>query len=508
VSPLSQLRHELLTPINHLSGYSEILVEELGDLGERGLLPHVAAIQAASRDALLFVQQALPKAADIGECNLATLRTLLPGAVESILDSVSQLESAAEPGVRTHIEGDIERIRNAARRLRELAENGASAEPPKSTPRTGEATEPVGDGRGRILVVDDNEANRDLLCRQLRREGYSVAQAGDGLEALDLLDHSPFDLVLLDVMMPRLDGIQTLTRLRETGRVPGLSVVMISALDEVSSVVACMELGAEDFLPKPFDPVLLRARIGNSLERKRLRDEAEALLNNVLPPRIADELRRTRAVAPKYYDDVSIVFTDFAGFTLSTESMAAEEIVEMLDQYFTLFDGIVSRYGLEKLKTIGDSYMYMGGMPPRSPSHPVDSLLAAMEMARAVEDVARSNPAGWQIRIGMHTGPVVAGVVGRQKFAFDVWGDTVNYSSRMESSGAPGRINISDRAYARVKDFFECEPRGKVQTKDQRSLEMYFIKGIHPKLAAVPQGFARRYRTYFERDLPAFPEFL
>ena len=510
VSPLSQLRHELLTPINHLVGYSEILLEELGDLGHQPLCHYVSAIQAASRDALFFVQQTMPKTADAGECNLDSLRTLLPKTLDAILDQASALEAAAEPSVRAHIEGDLQRIRTAARRLSELAANGAaaSATPPPAPVRLELPSRPATGIRGRILVVDDNESNRDLLCRQLQREGFSVEQANDGFEALELLERTPFDLVLLDVMMPRLDGIQTLTRLRESGRVPGLSVIMISALDEVGSVVACMELGAEDYMPKPFDPVLLRARIGNSLERKRLRDEAEALLNNVLPPRIADELRKTRAVTPKYYDDVSIVFTDFVGFTLATENLAAEEIVEMLDQYFSLFDGIVVRYGLEKLKTIGDSYMFMGGMPPRSPSHPVDSVLASMEMVRAVEEIAKVNPLGWQIRIGMHTGPVVAGVVGKQKFAFDVWGETVNYSSRMESSGAPSRINISDRAYSRVKDFFECESRGKVQTKDQRAVDMYFVNGLHAKLASVPSGFARRYRTYFERDPLAFPEFL
>jgi adenylate cyclase len=287
---------------------------------------------------------------------------------------------------------------------------------------------------------------------------------------------------------------------------------MISALNEVQSVVRCIELGAEDYLPKPFDPVLLRARIGASLDKKRLRDKELQLLQNILPVQIADELRANGRVEPRYFEDVTIVFTDFVGFTLSTEKLAAEDLVWELHRYFTVFDQIVSRYNLEKLKTIGDSYMYAGGLPVRSPSHPVDAVMAAMEIVRAVSKLG--SPEGiepWTVRIGVHTGPVIAGVVGIRKFAFDVWGDTVNFSSRLESSGSANRVNLSDRTYSRVKDFFACEARGKVLIKDRREVDMYFVQGILPALLngaseGIPPAFLRRYRVYFQKDPPAFPE--
>src|SRR5262249_35761018 len=154
--------------------------------------------------------------------------------------------------------------------------------------------------------------------------------------------------------------------------------------------------------------------------------------------------------------DVTILFSDFVGFTRATEELAAEDLVNLLQTYFTAFDRIVARYGLEKLKTIVDSYMLAGGLPERNPSHPVDTVMAAFEMIRTVEDLS-SQEAPWRVRIGIHTGPVIAGVVGITKFAFDVWGETVNLSSRMESSGEPNRINLSARTYSRVKDFFQCE---------------------------------------------------
>ena len=241
---------------------------------------------------------------------------------------------------------------------------------------------------------------------------------------------------------------------------------------------------------------------------------AESLLLNILPGQVADELRAKGMVSPKYFEDVTILFTDFVGFTLSTEKMAAEELVEMLHDYFTAFDQIVARYGLEKMKTIGDSYMCLSGLPVRNPAHPVDTVLAAFEMLRAVEERARADrPAQWKVRIGIHTGPVIAGVVGINKFAFDIWGDTVNYSSRMESSGEANRINISERTYSRVKDFLACDYRGKVLTKDKRELDMYFATGIQPGLlnggeGVPPPAFLRRYNVYFQKDPPAFPAFL
>jgi len=258
--------------------------------------------------------------------------------------------------------------------------------------------------------------------------------------------------------------------------------------------------------------VLERVRAGEKLMlEKRV---SESLLLNILPGEVADELRAKGLVSPKYFEDVTILFTDFVGFTLSTEKLAAEELVELLHDYFTAFDQIVARYRLEKMKTIGDSYMCISGLPLRNPAHPVDMVMAAFEMLEAVRQRQRPERlAQWQVRIGIHTGPVIAGVVGINKFAFDIWGDTVNYSSRMESSGAANRINLSERTYSRVKDFFACEYRGKVLTKEKRELDMYFANGILPTLISGPDSipppaFVRRYNVYFQKDPPSFPAFL
>jgi class 3 adenylate cyclase len=244
-------------------------------------------------------------------------------------------------------------------------------------------------------------------------------------------------------------------------------------------------------------------------EAERQRDISDSLLLNILPAQIADELKANASVAPKSYEDVTILFTDFVGFSNSTRNLSPQTLVARLHDYFTAFDHIATRYGLEKLKTIGDSYMCAGGMPAQTSSHAVDTVMAAFEMMDAVKERAQRSPS-WGVRIGIHSGPVVAGVVGVRKFAFDVWGASVNLSSRMESSGAENCINISGETHFRVKDFFACEPRGEVMTKDKVGHEMYFVRGILPSLLdagekAPPTPFSTRYGVRFQKEPPAFP---
>ncbi|MBK9167678.1 MAG: response regulator [Bryobacterales bacterium] len=552
---LSELRHNLRTPVNHILGYSEMMIEDAADEGREEIVRDLRRVHDDGQQVLAVINSLLAPASNaIGETELSALQLHLQGPLQQMLARLAALAKQAPEGMRE----DLSKVRAAVERLgrmvREAADgpapelvtattimsaeapsNGKPADPPPAPapvhPPPARRTEtPRG---GRLLVVDDIETNRDVLCRRLTREGYLVASAPDGRAALDALREAPFDLVLLDIMMPEIDGFQVLQTIKSDPVLRDIPVIMISALDEIQSVVRCIEMGAEDYLSKPFDPVLLRARIGACLEKKRLQDEqrrqnaelkaaigaaetqrkvAEDLLRNILPATVADELASRGSVDPKYFEDVTLLFADFAGFTRATERLAAEDLVHVLHTYFTAFDSIVTSYGLEKLKTIGDSYMLVGGLPVRSPSHPVDAVLVALEILEAVRAL-HTEETPWEARVGLHTGPVIAGVVGIKKFAFDVWGETVNFASRMESSGKPGRVNISARTYSRVKDFFDCEPRGGVLTKEKEEHEMFFVNGILPKLMddasqCPPPAFLRRYRIYFQKDPPTFPKFL
>lgn len=255
----------------------------------------------------------------------------------------------------------------------------------------------------------------------------------------------------------------------------------------------------------------LQQRLKEVEEQKQ---KAEAMLLNILPASVAKELQREGTVQPMYFEDVTVCFTDFVGFSKSTMMMAAEDVVQELNKYFTAFDQIIERYGLEKLKTIGDSYMFVSGLPKRQPANPIDAVLAALEIVETVRRMGcTESGVNWRARVGLHTGPVIAGVVGIRKFAFDIWGETVNLASRMESCGEADRVNISERTFARVKDFVTLQPRGRIKTKEGQDIEMYFVDGVVKKLLSdrstcPPPLFDLRYRLYFRESVPSFPAFL
>lgn len=234
--------------------------------------------------------------------------------------------------------------------------------------------------------------------------------------------------------------------------------------------------------------IIIKQKEEGEKEKKR----SEELLLNILPTETAEELKNYGKAAPRSYKMVTVLFTDFKGFTTIAEKLTPEQLVYELDYCFRKFDEITSRYGIEKIKTIGDAYMCAGGIPIRNRSNPVDVVLAAFEMQDFIESWKREKMAKgkefWEIRIGLHTGPVVAGIVGSKKFAYDIWGDTVNTASRMESSGEAGKINISGTTYEYVNSFYDCTFRGKITAKNKGEIDMYFVDRIRPRLSVNLEG--------------------
>jgi class 3 adenylate cyclase len=307
-------------------------------------------------------------------------------------------------------------------------------------------------------------------------------EATNGREALERVATRPFDLVLLDIMMPEMDGYEVLERLKAHDTWRHIPVIMISALSEFDSVVRCIELGAEDYLPKPFNSVLLKARVSASLERKRLHDReaahlaeidrqrqrADRLLHAILPGPAVAQLKAYERVEPRRFENVAVLFADVLGFTVYCDQHPPERVVANLDRLAGAFEEITTSHGLEKIKTVGDAFMATANLlEPHD-----DSVMACLGAASALAEAALLTPAKWQMRVGIHFGPVVAGVVGSTKFSFDLWGDTVNVAYRLSTFGSEAATYLSARAWAQVADRARGQALGPVSIKGKGEVEI------------------------------------
>jgi len=273
-------------------------------------------------------------------------------------------------------------------------------------------------------------------------------------------------------------GVTTAALFIVEGRHPGWITQYASPMERLLDV-------RSNFLFVQFLTGILVVVLTRNLNQERAK--SDSLLLNILPSSVAEELKANDSVTPRHYESASVLFTDFVGFTQIAEGLTPDELIAELDACFSQLDAIAGKHKLEKIKTIGDSYMAVGGVPAANRTHAVDSVLAALEIQWFMMELAERkkmlNRPCWQLRLGIHTGPLVAGVIGRQKFAYDVWGDTVNTASRLESSGVAGRINISGTIYEQVADFFVCEYRGKISAKHKGEIDMYFVNAIQPLLS-------------------------
>ena len=489
---LSQLRHELRTPLNAIIGYSEMLLEELDVIGPPRFQARLQSVRGLGKQLLARINE-LVQPSRVGPTPealtqlLDELRAQLSGPASEVLTECEHLlHEAEEGGAQPALKDDLGKIDAAGRKLFALLDEPLARAPelerrPVETGRLHIISPHAGERvvSGHILVVDDREANRELLARRLERQGYTVSTASGGHEALTRMAEVRFDLVLLDILMPDLDGMEVLRRMKSTEGLRDIPVIIISALDELESVVPCIEMGAEDYLSKPFNPVLLRARIVACLEKKRLRDQEQAylqqlrveqekserLLLNVLPAPIAERLKAGEETIADTFPDVTVLFSDLCDFTDLSARVKPTELVQLLNEIFSTFDELAARHGLEKIKTIGDSYMVVGGLPTPRVDHAEAICRMAIEMQREMARIRDLDGKSPRLRIGVHSGSVVAGVIGTRKFAFDLWGDTVNTASRMESYGLPGEIHVSDSTYQRLRDRFRFRNRRELDVK-------------------------------------------
>jgi class 3 adenylate cyclase/DNA-binding NarL/FixJ family response regulator len=389
---------------------------------------------------------------------------------------------------------------------------------------------------------DMEELIRQRLRKHVREEKFILEFAGNGRLALEKLKvYSDIRIIVTDINMPEMDGLTLLSELSKLDR-PTRTLV-VSAYGDMQNIRSAMNNGAFDFVTKPIDFTDLDLTLEKTVQevlyvlqsletKQKLQDEtierikaqeealkqaeenakliiqqnimleekvaertlelaekneilnvelqrSEQLLLNILPYETAQELKMSGKAVARYYPDITVMFTDFKGFTHIAEKLSPEQLVQEIDEFFTAFDLIMEKNGIEKIKTIGDAYMAASGLPAINDTHALDMVNAAVDIIEYMEvqkqiRISEGRPV-FDIRIGIHTGPVVAGIVGHKKFAYDIWGDAVNLASRMESSGEAGQINISQCTYDRISSNYSCIFRGEIEAKNKGKVGMYFV---------------------------------
>ncbi len=492
---VGKARHDLNNTLGHVLGFAEMLLEEAHEPGQEKLRPDLELIFLTAKKLVAQISEALDaRRVAAGPGDFREFHAAVREQSKQIITAAERVAKASRPLKDDVFRSDLARIAAAARKAMEITPGlltisaHEAVPPPTPHPAFGHPL-PIrwGEGRGEglpggpaasllparlsggtILVVDDLEENRELLSRRLSRLGYAVHLADTGDAALKFVATTSVDLILLDIVMPGVDGIEVLGRLKTNPATQHIPVVMLSSSDQIDNVVRCIQLGADDFLPKPFNAVLLMARIESSLSKKRLGDQekaflqqlqaeqelSERLLLNILPKPIAERLKRGEKIIADSFPEVTVLFSDFVGFTNLAATITAAELVGRLNEIFSAFDHLCDQHGLEKIKMIGDAYMVVGGLPVPRADHAAAIARLALAMQAELARFSATLATPLHMRIGIHTGPVVAGVIGTKKFAYDLWGDTVNLASRMESHAPTGGILVTAATHKLLRSQF------------------------------------------------------
>ncbi len=519
---LKNLKHDIINPITAMIGYSELIMDTL-DEADRMLARDIQSIYNSSTSILATIQKLFPdKTKSDEDINSIILNEDLHYSIRTPLSSIIGLsELILEDTVAVSnldlddIQDSLSKINLAGKKLLRLINDlnkysdlsdGDLMENYYTDLYLKESS--IRDFQfnahikipakiGTILIVDDELTNLDIIDKILQQSSHKTFTAESGADALKILknESDKIDLILLDLIMPKVNGIDLLKKLKDDSNTYHIPIIMLSALDEIETIVECISMGADDFLIKPVNRILLHARLNNALEKKYFHDKeikyqerikkeqikSDNLLLNILPATIAERLKDGETLIADDIESATVLFADLTGFTKLSSSINAKDIVMLLNSVFSKFDELLAKHSLEKIKTIGDNYMLAGGIPSPSEDHATSVAEMALDMLNALPEINKQTQNNIQIRIGINSGPVSAGVIGKKKFIYDLWGDTVNVASRMEKYGEESQIHVNETTYELLNDMYQFKKRELLTIPGKGKMQTYFLTGRNNK---------------------------
>jgi adenylate cyclase len=339
----------------------------------------------------------------------------------------------------------------------------------------------TGSDRKLILIVDDTPTNVSIVSGVLKDQ-YRTKVATNGEKALAIANgpEKP-DLILLDVMMPGMDGYEVCRRLKTAPETVEIPIIFLTAKTDTGDEEKGFEVGAVDYIHKPFSPPIVLARVKTQLalqdalsEAQDARAQADQLLHALLPKKAADEIKNYGTVIPRRYENVAVLFCDVTNFTAYCDEHEPEDVISRLDALFVIFERVTAKHGLEKIKTIGDGFMAAAGLLHEMNDPLGAAVRCGLEMASTLIDAHL----GWEVRVGVHAGPVVAGVVGQERYQFDIWGDTVNVAARMVGMGTPGSVAATEEIWQQLRSAFHGEALGELEVKGKGTISIFGIRPL------------------------------
>jgi adenylate cyclase len=326
-----------------------------------------------------------------------------------------------------------------------------------------------------ILIVDDSVENLQVLSFLLG-DLYSIKIAKSGEKAVEISAQLPSpDLILMDVVMPGINGFEACRLIKENPVTQKIPVIFLTALNEVTDETMGFKIGGADFITKPFNPEIVLARIRTHLDLQAERRKTETLLNILLPEKVVSELINSGSYKPEVHDEVSILFCDFVGFTGITAALSPELLIDELSNLFSEFDEICKRNGVMRIKTIGDAYMAVCGIEREDEDHADKAVKCGLDFIRFLHIRNGEDQLPWICRVGVHSGSVIGGIVGKTRFAYDIMGDSVNIAARVESSGLPMRVAVTEETRKRLKQSYSMEAMGEVSLKGKGEMSLFLI---------------------------------